>query len=47
MIRDLPQILRILRWLLIAVLAALVSYYSFRGYLGPEMLLNFSNTFTC
>ena len=46
-IRDLPQIRRILRWLLIALLAALISYYGFRGYLGPEMLLNFSNTFTC
>ena len=31
----------------IAVLAALVSYYSFRSYLSPELLFNFANSFNC
>lgn len=47
MIKETPQIRRILRWLLIAVLAALISYYSFRSYLSPELLFNFANSFTC
>ncbi len=46
-IREMPQIRRILRWLLIAALAALISYYSFRSYLTPELLFNFANSFTC
>ena len=46
-IRKMPQIRRILRWLLIAALAALISYYSFRSYLNPELLFNFANSFTC
>ena len=46
-IKETPQIRRILRWLLIAVLAALISYYSFRSYLSPELLFNFANSFTC
>jgi hypothetical protein len=46
-IRELPQIRRILRWLLIAVLAALISYFSFRSYLSPELLFNFANSFNC
>ena len=46
-IRETPQLRRILRWLLIAVLAALISYYSFRSYLSPELLFNFANSFNC
>jgi len=46
-VREISQIRRILRWLLIAVLAALVSYFSFRSYLSPELLFNFANSFTC
>jgi len=38
---------RILLWLILAALATLVTYFSIRGYLTPELLLNFSNTFTC
>ena len=45
--REMPQFRRILRWLLIAILAALISYVSFRGYLSPELLMNFANSFTC
>lgn len=42
-----PQIRRILKWVLIAALAALISYYGFRGYLNPELLFSFANSFTC
>lgn len=45
--RDAPQIRRMLKWLLLALLAMLVSYYSFRGYLVPELLIGFANSFTC
>lgn len=38
---------RILSWLILATLATLVAYFGIRGYLSPELLLNFSNTFTC
>lgn len=34
-------------WLILAVLAALVSYVAFRGYLTREMLFNFANSFYC
>lgn len=34
-------------WLLLAVLAALVSYVGFRAYLSPELLIGFANTFAC
>lgn len=37
----------LLLWLIIAALAALVTYLAFRGYLSPELLLNFSNSFSC
>jgi len=38
---------RILVWLMLASLAALLAYLAFRAYLTPELLLNFSNTFSC
>jgi hypothetical protein len=41
------QAKRILLWLVLGVLAALLSYVAFRGYLSPELLINFSNAFRC
>lgn len=41
------QKLRILMWLMLIALAALVSYVGLRGYLGPELLINFANAFYC
>jgi len=38
---------RVLLWLMLAVLAALVAYFGIRGYLSPELLFNFSNSFYC
>jgi len=38
---------KILVWAMVAVLAALVTYVSFRGYVSAEMLFNFGNSFYC
>jgi hypothetical protein len=38
---------RLLLWVILATLAALVTYLAFRGYFSPEFLLNFSNAFSC
>jgi len=38
---------RVLLWLILVALAALVTYAGFRGYLSPELLFNFSNAFSC
>ena len=38
---------RVLLWLMLIVLAALVAYFGIRGYLSPELLFNFSNSFYC
>ena len=38
---------RWMKWLIVALLAAAVSVVGFRGYLTPEMLLNFANSFFC
>ena len=37
----------ILLWLMLAVLAALVAYFAFRGYFSPELLFSFANAFSC
>lgn len=41
------QARRLLAWAALAALAALVSYFAFRGYLNPELLINFANTLHC
>ncbi|MDH3315851.1 MAG: hypothetical protein OEN48_09445 [Betaproteobacteria bacterium] len=41
------QAKRIVLWLMLGALAAFLSYVAFRGYLSPELLLNFSNAFHC
>jgi hypothetical protein len=41
------QAKRILLWLMLAALAALLTYLGIRAYLSPELLLNFSNAFSC
>ena len=41
------QVRRIVMWLMLIALAALVSYAGFRGYLSPEMMFNFANSFYC
>jgi len=45
--RRMTQTRRILMWLMLITLAALVSYTSFRGYFSPELLFNFANAFYC
>jgi asparagine N-glycosylation enzyme membrane subunit Stt3 len=34
-------------WFVLAALAALVSYWSFRGYLAAEFLIGFANSLYC
>lgn len=34
-------------WFVLSVLAALLAYFGFRGYLSPELLFHFSNAFYC
>lgn len=36
-----------LAWFTLAALACLVAYMSFRGYLTPELLLDFANSVAC
>lgn len=41
------QAQKILVWMLLAALAAFISYFSFRGYLGAEFLIGFANSLYC
>ena len=41
------QTRKILVWTMLAALAALVAYFSFRGYLSADMLFYFGNSFYC
>jgi len=41
------QAKRVVLWLVLIALAALVTYFGIRGYFSPEMLFNFSNSFYC
>lgn len=38
---------RILVWAILALLAVLVTYFGFRGYVSADMLFNFGNSFYC
>lgn len=38
---------KILTWILLSMLAASVTYLIFRGYLSPDLLLGFANSFSC
>jgi hypothetical protein len=41
------QTRRALVWAVLALIVALLCYAGFRGYLSPEMLFNFANSFYC
>ena len=41
------QYLKAAQWVIGAILAALVLYFVFRAYLGPESLIGFANLFIC
>jgi cytochrome c oxidase subunit IV len=45
--RMTAQTRKLLVWALLGALAALVSYFGFRAYMAPELLLNFGNTLYC
>jgi hypothetical protein len=38
---------KILTWTLLSALAATMTYAIFRGYLSPDFLLGFANSFSC
>jgi len=38
---------RLLAWLMLSVLAALLVYFGFRGYMNPELLFHFANSLIC
>ena len=38
---------RVLMWIVLSVLAALLGYFGFRGYLNPELLFHFANSLYC
>jgi hypothetical protein len=38
---------RLVMWVMLSVLAALVTYFGFRGYLNPELLFHFANSMYC
>jgi hypothetical protein len=38
---------RMLAWLVLAVLTAIVVYFGFRGYFTPELLFNFVSGMHC
>jgi hypothetical protein len=44
---GMSQSRRILLWLALLALAALVTWFGIRGYLSPEMLFNLANSFSC
>lgn len=38
---------RLAVWVLLGVLAALLCWFGFRGYLNPELLFHFANSLYC
>lgn len=38
---------KLLLWLMLAASAGLATWFALRGYLSPELLLYFSNAFSC
>lgn len=38
---------KILAWILLSMLTASATYLIFRGYLSPDLLLGFANSFSC
>jgi hypothetical protein len=38
---------RALIWAIVALIAALLGFVAFRGYLSSDMLFNFANLFLC
>ena len=41
------QTRKLLVWAMLAALATLVAYFSFRGYVSADMSFNFGNMFYC
>lgn len=41
------QCRRVAVWVMLSVLAALLCWFGFRGYLNPELLFHFANSLYC
>ena len=41
------ELRRVLKWLMLAVMAGLLAYFGFRGYLNPELLFHFADSLYC
>jgi len=39
--------MKLLKWVVIALLAAMLMWVIFRAHLGPELLIGFANGLTC
>ena len=44
---EAPQRTRLVVWVMLSVLAALIGWVGFRGYLNPELLFHFANQLYC
>ena len=38
---------RMIMWIVLSALAALLGYFGFRGYFNPELLFHFANALHC
>jgi hypothetical protein len=42
-----PERRPLLMWVVLSILAALLAWFGFRGYLNPELLFHFGNSLYC
>jgi hypothetical protein len=45
--KSAPGVRRAIAWVVLAVMAATLSWLGFRGYLSPELLFHFANSLVC
>jgi hypothetical protein len=46
-VHRMTQTRKAFAWAVLAALACLLTYMSFRGYLSPELLMDFANSVAC
>ena len=45
--KSTPGVRRAIAWVVLSVLAAMLGWLGFRGYLSPELLFHFANSLYC